>query len=111
MEIYQHDSATMFRFVPRGELTGEAVKQLQNAWTTAKSILPGKILHIDLSGLTHADSPGVDLLSRMRECGARFAGTPHREPFCSLFDSPAAALPRRSDGLALRILKCAGFTG
>lgn len=111
MEIYQHDSATMFRFVLRGELTGEAVKQLQNAWTTAKSILAGKILHIDLSGLTHADLPGVNLLSRMRESGARLAGTPHREPFRLLFDSQATALPSRSNGLASRILKFAGFAG
>jgi hypothetical protein len=58
-------------------LHGEAVKQLQNAWTTAKSILAGKILHIDLSGLTHADVTGLDLLSRMHESGARLAGAPY----------------------------------
>jgi ABC-type transporter Mla MlaB component len=71
MDMYQHDSATMFRFVLRGELIGDWVQDLEHAWNTAKSILGGKDLVVDISGITKADSLGVDLLSRMRESGAR----------------------------------------
>ena len=71
MMIYQHDSAGEFRFVLRGELQGKAVQELEWAWETAKSILGSKELHIDLSDVPDADESGSELLSRMRESGAR----------------------------------------
>lgn len=71
MDMYQYDSATMFQFVLRGELIGDRVRELEHAWITAKSILEGKELIVDVSGITSADPSGVDLLSRMRESGAR----------------------------------------
>ena len=71
MEMYQHDSAMMFRFVLRGDLTAGRVPELEHAWTTAKSILNGRDLVVDVSGITGADEFGVDLLSRMRDSGAR----------------------------------------
>ena len=71
MDMYQHDSSTMFRFVLRGELRGERVEELEHAWTTARSILGTKELVVDISGITEADPAGVELLSRMRESGAR----------------------------------------
>src|ERR1017187_2055107 len=70
MEMYQHDSATAFRFVLRGDLIGDQIQDLEHAWTTAKSILKSKELVVDVSGVTHADQSGVDLLSRMRDSGA-----------------------------------------
>jgi hypothetical protein len=73
MDMYQHDGATMFRFVLRGELCGSWVAELGYAWTTAQSILGNKELVIDISGITSADASGLDLLSRMRESGARLA--------------------------------------
>src|SRR5690242_15553591 len=71
MEMYQHDSAAMFRFVLRGDLVDDQVQELEHAWSTAKSILKGKELVIDVSGMTDADEFGVELLSRMRDSGAR----------------------------------------
>ena len=71
MEMYQHDNAAMFRFVLRGSLTGDRVSELEHAWTTAKSILKGRDLVIDVSGIATADEPGVGLLLRMRDAGAR----------------------------------------
>ena len=73
MEMYQHDSATMFRFVLRGGLTGGCVPELEHAWTTARSTLNGRDLVVDVSGVTNADEFGVELLSRMRDSGARLA--------------------------------------
>jgi len=79
MDMYQHDSATMFQFVLRGELMGDRVQDLAHAWNTARSILAGKDLVVDISGITSADPLGVDLLSRMRESGARLTpATPLR---------------------------------
>lgn len=71
MEIYLHDSAARFRFVLRGDLTGGQVPELEQAWTTAKSILKGRDVEVDVSGLTNADRLGLQLLSRMRDSGAR----------------------------------------
>jgi hypothetical protein len=71
MEMFQHDSETMFRFVLRGVLTGDRVQELDHAWTTAKSILGGKELVVDISGITDADAAAIDILSRMRQSGAR----------------------------------------
>lgn len=79
MEIYQHDSAAMFRFVLRGELIDGRVTELEHAWSTAKSILKGKELVVEISGITNADSRGVDLLFRMRESGARLSPELPRE--------------------------------
>lgn len=79
MEIYQHDSGVMFLFVLRGELIGSRVGELEQAWSTARSILRGKELVVDVSGVTNADREGVELLSRMRESGARLSPALPRE--------------------------------
>jgi hypothetical protein len=83
MDLYQHDSAAMFRFVIRGELCGMAVQNLEQAWHTAMSTANQKELVVDVSGITDADELGLELLSRMRESGARLA----------------AALPPASEGV------------
>ena len=113
MQMYQHDSSDMFRIVLIGELGESGVRQLRWAWETAKSILRGKELSVDVSAVTKADPTAVDLLSRMRESGARI--TAARQPECEellrLFDNPAPA-PRgggRKRRWALRILKAARF--
>ena len=71
MEIYQHDGAEVFRFVLRGDLSGQVVQQLEWAWETAKSILHGKELIIDISGMASADPLGLELLFCMRNAGGR----------------------------------------
>lgn len=71
MDMYLHDSATVFRFVLRGEFRGDRVEELEHAWTTARSILGTKELVVDISGITKTDAAGEELLSRMRESGAR----------------------------------------
>jgi ABC-type transporter Mla MlaB component len=93
MDLYQHDSATTFQFVRRGELGGDSVWNLEHAWTTAKSILAGKELVVDVSGITSADPSGVALLSRIRESGARLTAAlpPASEEFLRTLGIPAAA--------------------
>ena len=93
MEVYQHDSAAMFQFVLRGELAGERAVELEHAWTTAKSILNGKELVVDVSGIKHADESGVDLLFRMRDSGARLTAAlpPESEELLRSLGLPVAA--------------------
>jgi ABC-type transporter Mla MlaB component len=114
MDMYQHDSATMFQFVLRGELIGDRVQNLEHAWKTAKSILAGKELVVDISGLTNADPSGVDLLSRMRKSGARLTAAlpPESEELLRSLGVPMTA-PRglRGSSWALRISRLGGLCG
>lgn len=105
MDIYQHDSAATFRFVLSGRLAGDRVRDLEYAWTTAKSILNSKELVVDVSGISYADGLGVGLLSRMRESGARLAAAlpPECEELLRFFGVSAAA-PERLTGV-YRILR------
>jgi ABC-type transporter Mla MlaB component len=110
MDMYQHDGAAMFRFVLRGELTGDRVGELKSAWITAQSILEGKELVVDLSGVANADLSAVDLLSRMREAGARLtAALPaeSEELLRSLGVPVAAPRGRHSDARVRRLLRAA----
>ena len=58
MRMLQHDSATMFRFVLQGELTGDRVREFEHAWIAARSILGTKALVVEISGITNADVAG-----------------------------------------------------
>jgi len=107
MEMYQHDSATMFRFVLRGDLVGAQVQDLEHAWTTAKSTLHSKELVVDVSGVTHADQSGMDLLSRLRDSGACLTAVlPPKSPglLRSLGLSAAAPSGRFTAARMLRLL-------
>ena len=107
MDMYQHDRADMFQFVLRGELIGDRVQDLEHAWNTAKSVLAGKELAVELSGLTNADRPGVDLLCRMRESGARLtvAQPPANVDLICSMGIPAPAPGRRQSDRAVGLLR------
>lgn len=47
------------------------MQELEHAWITAASVLRGRELVLDVSGLTGTDENGTNLLSRMRESGVR----------------------------------------
>jgi ABC-type transporter Mla MlaB component len=107
MEMFQHDSAMMFRFVLRGELTSSGVQELEDAWNTARSILGTKALEVEISGVTTADAGGVQLLSRMRETGARLnaALPPESAEFIRSMGIPMAAPVRSCGAWILRVLQ------
>jgi ABC-type transporter Mla MlaB component len=98
MTTYLNDSVLSFEFVLHGELTGDAVRSLEQAWITATSILDGKEVFVDVSALTAADARGFDLLSRMKESGARLraARPPQSEDFLRSLGVRVVAPPRRS---------------
>lgn len=70
MTIYQHDERARFRFQLRGPLVAHAARELECSWQTALSILGGKDLVVDITGVTEVDDVGRKLLNRMRESGA-----------------------------------------
>ena len=115
MDMYLHDSATRFRFVLRGELTGSDVARLRHAWTTAQSILGTKELVVDLSGITTADVGGFETLREMRHSGARLIGKPlpaSADCLGSLGTPAVAPVCQRSNAfmrLAHFIKRVAGF--
>jgi hypothetical protein len=76
LDVYQHDSTAVLRFVLRGNLAGVRVRYLEHAWITATSTLGNRKLLVDVAGLRDADADGMELLSRMRSSGAQLvAGT------------------------------------
>ena len=97
MQMYLNDSARSFEFVLQGELTGDSVRSLECAWITATSILHGKEVFVDVSGLTAADDEGIELLHRMTVSGARFRAVPQpkSEEFLLSLGVVVAAPPRR----------------
>ena len=96
MEMYLNDSVKSFEFVLHGELTGNAVRSLKQAWITATSIFNGKEVFVDVSALTAADADGMELLCRITGAGAhlRAARPPQSPEFLSTLGVPAV-LPRR----------------
>lgn len=93
LDIYQHDGPNMFRFVLSGALSGTPVRSLEYSWITASSILGAKELVVDIAGLVHADTGGLELLSRMRSSGARLVAgrTPANTELARALDVPIAA--------------------
>lgn len=79
MDIYQHDGSTTFRLVLRGDLVDVYVEELESAWTTAKSILDGKELLVDITAVSNTDTPALRLLRRMQEAGAHIHPAPPLE--------------------------------
>ena len=80
MDMYQHDSSKKFRFVLKGELGETGAQQLSWAWKTAKSILNGKELIVEVSEIRSAHPAALEVLSRMRDAGARIHAA--RPPEC-----------------------------
>ena len=76
MQMYLNDSVKTFEFVLQGELTADTVPSLEHAWITARSILHGKEVFVNVSALTAADAEGIDLLSRITASGARLKAAP-----------------------------------
>ena len=110
MDIYLHDRSAAFQFVLRGKLVGDWVQRLEHAWRTAMSVLQGKEVVVDLTGITDADPKGFDLLVRMRAAGARLtASQPARSN--AILTRLGISLPRanrsRLGWRALRFLRLA----
>ena len=111
LDMYQHDSAGMFQFILRGELSADQVPDLEHAWTTAQSIVKTKELVLDVSGVTKADRSGMELLTRMRDSGVHLTATSPAESASLVrgLSIPAQLAAEQPDGRWMsRLLR---FTG
>lgn len=68
--FYMHDGPKAFRLELAGNLAGDEVGKLDQAWRTASSTFDGKVLAVDITFLTAVDERGRDLLSRWSSAGA-----------------------------------------
>jgi len=115
LHYYMHDGPDVFRFELTGRLSGDAARDLEQAWRTAASMIGKRRVIIDLSGLTGVGRAGHDLLGRWAGEGAQLAVVNHRagarlEP---MIDRPVtvladAAVPFTRP-LARAALWCAAF--
>jgi len=67
---YIHDGARVFRFVLIGRLAGAHVRELEQCYRTASSILKERTFVVDLNGLAGWDEEGRALIEGWREGGA-----------------------------------------
>jgi len=68
---YMHDGSAAFRFQLAGDLSQEAVLDLEQARQTASSIIGRRNLIVDLTGLTSIDAAGRELLKDWHALGAQ----------------------------------------
>src|ERR1700689_1720858 len=68
--LYIHDGPGAFRFELSGNLAGEEVRKLDQAWRTASSTFGDKVLAVDITFLTEVDQDGRHLLGRWSDGGA-----------------------------------------
>jgi len=106
MDIYLNDSVKSFEFILKGDLAAASVRSLEQAWITARSILGGKEVSVEVSGLTAADDAGVELLYRMTASGVRLTAAlpPESEDFLRSLGIPVAAPARRANSAMLSSL-------
>ena len=68
---YMHDESTRFRFDLIGNLSKDAVQDLEQARQTASSVFYGRCLIVDLTRLTTVDVAGRQLLEEWHARGAQ----------------------------------------
>jgi hypothetical protein len=69
---YMHDGTTAFSFELEGRLSDAGVRELQQVWRTASSVINGRSLIVDLSHLTSIDAAGQHLLRGWHDRRAQF---------------------------------------
>jgi hypothetical protein len=67
---YLHDSSTSFRLQLSGDLSGDTVRDVEQAWHTACSTIGGRQLVVDITGLRSMDEKGRQLIENWRRQGA-----------------------------------------
>jgi anti-anti-sigma regulatory factor len=70
LAYYIHDGPTTFRLQVSGDVSGDAVQDLEQTWRTASSAFGGRCLAVDLSSVTGMDRAGCELLEKWQVEGA-----------------------------------------
>jgi len=72
LKISTHEDEQKVRLQLEGALTGYWVKELELTWRKARAGLRGRLLWVDLIGMTRVDTAGHYLLKLMYKDGAQF---------------------------------------
>lgn len=97
LRITIHDGADSFRFQLEGRLVGAWVREVEQCWRTAASVIHDKRLVIDLRSVQFVDPAGKLLLSVMHQAGAEFiATTPLMKALISEIKEPLASSGQRT---------------
>src|ERR1019366_3801977 len=70
-----HDGSAAFRFQLSGDLSGHGVRDVEQTWRTASSVIGGRCLVVDLSSVTGMDPAGRALLEIWQVEGASMVVT------------------------------------
>ncbi len=71
MKIYLHDNSSGFRLCLFGDLNQPAAAELERCWRAALTIVDGRKVVVDGTGLTSVQEDGLRLLARMTFSGVR----------------------------------------
>ena len=71
LRIETHHGPELTSFTVEGKLAGAWVSELEKCWQMATSTGPRKSILVNLVAVAFIDSQGRELLTRMREQGAR----------------------------------------
>jgi len=78
---YIHDGSAAFRLQLSGDLSGEGVRDLEQTWRTASSVIGERRLVVDLSLVTGVDLAGRELLEAWQAEGAWLVATTKAERY------------------------------
>jgi hypothetical protein len=65
-----HDSSAEFRFQLLGDLSGDGVRDVEQAWRTASSTIGERRFVVDITNLTSIDDEGRELIEKWHRIGA-----------------------------------------
>ncbi|HEX8184640.1 MAG TPA: hypothetical protein VF747_07805 [Blastocatellia bacterium] len=71
LRIETHHEPELTSFTVEGKLIGPWVSELEKCWQMATSTVPCKSILVNLVAVAFIDSQGRELLTRMRQHGAR----------------------------------------
>jgi hypothetical protein len=89
-----HDGSAAFRFQLSGDLSGHGVRDVEQTWRTASSVIGGRCLVVDLSSVTGMDPAGRALLEIWQVEGASMVVTSSsaKDRIESMMDLPVTLL-------------------
>ena len=88
-----HDGSAAFRFQLSGDLSGHGVRDVEQTWRTASSVIGGRCLVVDLSSVTGMDPAGRALLEIWQVEGASMvASSSAKDRIESMMDLPVTLL-------------------
>src|SRR5271168_5305867 len=71
LQYYMHDGPAAFRFELAGDLDDKGARRLEQDWRTASSVIGERLLIVDITFVTSAETEARMLLARWHALGAQ----------------------------------------